>query len=221
MIETIPPCGWMIEDLGAAAADPHEVTAFASRFGNVSDRDGGPAWRIAPRRSSGTFSETAAAAPLHTDAQYRDEPEDAFVLACVRQARAGGDNVLLTVADLVAALTDRADWPELEPVLTMPIWRWRTPAVFGAPRFNTPTAVLSRRDDGSPVMRWRHDNLIHDDRYAWAADIVAAVAEAHPSSRVLRLEAGHVLVCDNATVLHGRTAFSDTERMLWRVRVHR
>lgn len=221
MIGTLPPSGWMIEDLGAAAMDPQQVIAYASRFGEVSDRDGGAAWRIVPRRNFGTFSETAAAAPLHTDAQYRDDPENLVVLACVRPARPGGDTVLLAVADLVAALADRADWADLESVLTAPIWRWRTPIVFSDPRFNTPAAVLSRRDDGSPLMRWRHDNLLPDNRCAWAADIVSAVAETHPSSKVLRLEAGHVLVCDNATVLHGRTAFSDNERTLWRVRVFR
>jgi len=70
-------------------------------------------------------------------------------------------------------------------------------------------------------MRWRYDNLVQNEEHAWAAKIVADVASTHPATRIIRLEAGQVLVCDNAAVLHGRTAFTDHNRMLWRVRVHR
>jgi len=218
----LPPPGWLVEDLGPdTVAEPDAVARYASRFGTISDRDGGSVWPIAARASSGTFSMTAAAAPLHTDAQYRDHPEDAFILACVRPATVDGDTVLLTVAELVDTLASRHDWPELEAALTAPLWQWRTPAVFDGPETNSPTAVLSWRPDSSPLMRWRYDNLVQNEEHACAAKIVADVASTHPATRIIRLEAGQVLVCDNAAVLHGRTAFTDHNRMLWRVRVHR
>lgn len=221
-LHALPAGGWMTENIGlTATSNPETVVAYASGFGSVSNRDGGSVWPVTARVDSGTFSMTAAEAPLHTDAQYRDDPEDAFVLACVRPACTGGDSVILSVADLVETLAARPDWLALKSVLTAPIWRWRTPAVFGGPSSNTPVPVLNYRGDGSPVMRWRFDNLIRDERYSWAAEIVAHVAATHPSTKLLRLEAGQVLVCDNTTVLHGRTAFTDSRRMLWRVRVHR
>lgn len=222
MYEALPTRGWTVDDLGPdAAANPDAVAAFASKFGRVSDRDGGSVWSVTARAASGTFSMTAAVAPLHTDAQYRNDPEQAFVLSCVRPAAQGGDTILLRVADLVETLTSRSDWAELEAVLTAPVWRWRTPKVFGGPSMNAPTTVLSRRMDGSPIMRWRVDNLVKDERYTWAAQVVAHVAETHPARAQVRLEAGHVLVCDNSAVLHGRTAFTDPARKLLRVRVHR
>ncbi|SDY98912.1 TauD/TfdA family dioxygenase [Tessaracoccus flavus] len=222
IFESLPSSGWAVLEPGpAVASDPAAVIELARRYGTVSERDGGGAWPIQSQVPSGTFSVTNDAAPLHTDAQYRNDPEDAFLLACARSAAQGGDSILLAVDDLVATLSRRSDWFSLQGLLQAPIWRWRTPEVFDGPRESEPAAILYPREDGRYSMRWRMDNLVADQSAAWAAEVVHQTAAIDPNLAVLKLRPGQVLVCDNSTVLHGRTAFNDPTRLLWRVRVHR
>ncbi|GGN99378.1 TauD/TfdA family dioxygenase [Nocardia rhizosphaerihabitans] len=217
----LPSAGWAVIDPGPeTTSDPAAVIEFARPYGTVSARDGGAAWAIRPRQEHGTFSQTNVEAPLHTDAQYRDNPEGAFLLACARPAETGGDSIVLRVSDLLESLAARPGREDLLHLLTASIWRWRTPPVFGGPRISAPSPILKFRPDGTPTMRWRLDNLVVDEKCDWAARVVAEAAATHKARRLLRVTAGQILVCDNATVLHGRTAFTDPKRLLWRVRVH-
>lgn len=217
----LPASGWSVERAPVPVTSPSAVIDFAARYGTVSCRDGGAAWPVRATERTGTFSVTDAAASLHTDAAYRPDPEDAFVLACVRPARVGGDSTLLAVTDLVATLSELENWPRLRAALEAPVWRWRTPVIFDGAPLSPSVPALTWDPDGSPRLRWRTDNLIAGRNIRQVANTVAQIAETHPARRVLRLEAGDVLVCNNTTMLHGRTAFHDPDRLLWRVRVHR
>jgi alpha-ketoglutarate-dependent taurine dioxygenase len=192
-------------------ADPDAVRAIARRFGVPSSRDGGTdIWPVQPvsRSATETFSRRAGGALLHTDAAYREDPESLFALFCVRPAADGGATRLLAAADALAGLD-----PRLTRELRRPVWRWAPPAVFGGEPVE-PRPVLTDRG-----VRWRYDNLLASE-----ADLAVAAefrdhVEGHPRVRGFILPADSVLICDNQHVLHGRTPFTDTTRLLLRVRL--
>ncbi len=199
--------------------DPREVEEFGAQFGTVSTRDGGRgAWPIAPSKVSGTFSETSGEARLHTDAQYHEQPESAFILACERPALDGGDNLLLEAAD-ARRVAESCFGTDGIALLEAAQWCWTVPKVFyvnGNPQVSPEAPIFGR--DGS--VRWRIDNI--RCRTAQDRDLAIEFADALESyGRLtrLRLEPGDVLLCDNYYALHGRTPFSDPKRLLYRVRL--
>ena len=77
-------------------------------------------------------------------------------------------------------------------------------------------AVLGR----GGTVRWRHDNLRSGgSEQDGTARRFRDYLEAHPDVVSVQLDAGDVLYCDNNRVLHGRTAFQDPRRLLYRTRL--
>jgi hypothetical protein len=206
----------VVNDAGftdGAEVDEAAVVRIAEAFGKPSTRDGGRAvWPIRPvsDRTDATFSLRAGAARLHTDAAYRDAPEDLVVMFCVRPAADGGATELLhgrhAAAGLDVATTE---------ALRRTQWFWRPPAVFGG-AVAGPYAVLSESG-----MRWRWDNLDLPARLTPTAASFRDHVDGHPATIVHRMVTDQVLVFDNTQMLHGRTAFSDPRRLLLRVRLWR
>lgn len=197
-----------------------KVLEFAQQLGTPSTRDGGVAiWDVRARNPFGTFSETSNEADFHTDAQYRDDPESAFILACETPASCGGESFLLTKQDVRIELS-KAKWPNDElALLSKPVWRWQIPDVFvrtGDPAISTPKAVISDEQG----LNWRFNNLVFDSE---AQRLVAIKFRnlLRNSNRIIRfkLNTGDVLVCCNKTVLHGRSSFEGCARQLYRVRL--
>lgn len=200
-------------------ADVSMVKNFAARFGSPSERDGGIAvWPIRARKQKGTFSEVVGEARLHTDSQYRETPETAFILACIRPARLGGDSMLLSAQAAIKAAERNLGMTEIL-LLRQPIWQWTVPAVF---RAEEDAAVSPSSEIIGPdgTIRWRDDNVVCDTKEKRI--VVSKFSMALRNSKEIvqvRLEAGDVLVCDNKFALHGRTAFDDFDRLLYRVRL--
>jgi alpha-ketoglutarate-dependent taurine dioxygenase len=193
--------------------DTEAVAELCATFGVASSRDGGTEqWPIRPtstdRRS--TFSQCAGAAPLHTDAAYRDDPEPLFALVCVRPAEDGGYTRLLAVSDAVRGLD-----PLLVRRLRVPQWRWRVPEVFGGGLSGRHSVLF----DGDTGMRWRPDNLVVPGDLADSAARLAAHLETHPMVVQVLLPTDSVLLCDNRRTLHGRSGFADPRRWLIRIRL--
>ncbi|WP_433537316.1 TauD/TfdA family dioxygenase [Micromonospora sp. CA-249363] len=194
--------------------DADGILRLALAVGSPSARDGGRAlWPVTPRAGDpeSTFSVRAGAAALHTDAQYRPDPEDLVLLFVVRPARDGGDTLLLAATDAEAAVARASDLRALRAAR----WSWSVPAQFAAqPPFRAP--VLP----GDGTIRWRRDNLVACDRREHeVAERFAAAIAASEEIVQLRLAAGDAVIFDNRRMLHGRTAFTDPRRLLYRVRV--
>jgi hypothetical protein len=151
----------------------------------------------------------SGAAELHTDAAYRADPEALVALFCVRPARDGGLSILLTVDDLMFGLPD-----DLESELRRPTWRWRPPEVFGGD-VTPPHPVLS----SGGTVRWRYDTLVPTAQQSASAQAFRDHLAGHPGIQRMALPTDSVLFVDNRRVLHGRTAFSDPDRLLLRVRL--
>ncbi|NJP33751.1 TauD/TfdA family dioxygenase [Micromonospora thermarum] len=194
--------------------DADGMLRLALAFGSPSTRDGGRAlWPVTPRTGNpdSTFSVRAGAAALHTDAQYRPDPEELVLLFVVRPARDGGDTLLLAAADAEASVQRTGDLRALRASR----WSWSVPAEFAAqPPFRAP--VLA----GDGTIRWRRDNFVARDRrqHEVAERFAAAIATSEKIVQ-LRLDAGDAVIVDNRRVLHGRTPFTDPRRLLYRIRV--
>jgi alpha-ketoglutarate-dependent taurine dioxygenase len=195
-----------------SSIDYAAVERIACWFGAPSSRDGGKAiWPVAATtdRPEATFSIRSGEARLHTDAAYRADPENLFALFCVRPARDGGLSRLLAADRALDGLE-----PEVLTILRQPVWRWTPPDTFGGKQ-DVARAVI--RKDGQ--IRWRLDNLDVATDLRAVADGVDAHFDGHPLVVHLPLATDSVLFCDNERALHGRTWFTDPQRLLLRVRL--
>lgn len=215
--------GWTVlrglSFLAGGPPDPDRVLEVAAEFGTPSARDGGrAAWSVAAMtdRPGATFSVRTGEAQLHTDAQYHRHPEDLVCLFCVRPAAKGGHTRVLTAADALAAVQRHPRARQVRAALAQPRWWWQAPEVFHAESGHL-SAVLP----GDGTIRWRADNLgprLPVDQLR-AAAVFEACVESAPGIVELRLAAGDLVVLDNQRALHGRTAFWDRRRLLFRVRL--
>jgi len=211
---------WRLER--RAYIEPFEqrnLERFAARYGHPSSKDcNATVWPIQPRTSLGTFSETDGEARLHTDAQYRTDPESSFVLICEKPAKEGGTSILLPADDARAIARDQLGKDGFH-ALTQPLWQWTVPEVFRLPNGHTlsPAAPIF---EASGAMRWRFDNLsaLSDELMDIATAFDMAINTSDAIVQV-DLEAGDVLHCDNRFALHGRTTFTDRARLLYRIRL--
>lgn len=185
-------------------------------------------WRIQARNSAGTFptfSEHAAEAELHTDSQYRANPEAYFGLCVERSARCGGGGSLLL--DLKAA------WPQVENEIGATNLKLLKESVFP---FAVPSSFCEKPEDSAcivaPILseghiRYRRDTIIagfQRRKDLWSEGKQEALDRFHDaittSPHLIRrhLEDGAMLFVDNRRILHGRGAFADRSRLLWRIR---
>lgn len=212
--------GWCLhhfpEAIRDGEVDEAALLAAVRPLGVPSSRDGGiPVWPVYPRGpTKSTFSVRDGRAELHTDSQYHAQPERWVVLYCVRPARDGGDSLLLSGADAVAALRRHPEGAYVEALLREPVYRWHVPAVFHEAELLRSFPVL----DGETI-RWRRDNLIAPEPHARAADVFHEVIESCEAMVCQRLVPGDLLVLDNHRALHGRTHFDDAGRLLMRIRI--
>ena len=196
-----------------------EMFSLATNLGVPSDRDGGQAvWPVQPKRTTGTFSQTAGAADFHTDSQYHQDPESIFMLGCHTPARKGGESLVIRERDIRAAVGG-SGWSHADKsLLSEPVWRWMVPEVFqcqGVRRLSDPKPVLPE----SGGMAWRFDNLQPEN---WAQLRVAYLfhdlLQRVPRTQ-FAMRSGDLLLCCNRSVLHARTSFSDPRRLYYRVRI--
>jgi alpha-ketoglutarate-dependent taurine dioxygenase len=68
-------------------------------------------------------------------------------------------------------------------------------------------------------IRWRFDNLEIDEELRAMAARFRDHIEGHRKVAEFTLRSDSVLICDNRRILHGRTTFTDIDRLLLRVRL--
>ncbi|GAB1821827.1 TauD/TfdA family dioxygenase [Herbidospora sp. RD11066] len=188
------------------------VRAMVGKLGNITARDGSTEiWpvRADTSDSAETFSRRTGPALLHTDAAYQPDPEPLLMLFCVRPADVGGHTRMLTCQDAITGLPENVD-----AALREPQWRWTPPKVFDTPPDEC-HPVLSADDR----VRWRYDNLDVPETLKTVAWLFSEHIESHPAVIEFPLKSDSILICDNHRVMHGRTSFGDTERLLLRASV--
>lgn len=215
-------------DPGASLLD------FVRRIGDPCAHDdaGSLVWNIRKSLDTSsdvvTYSEHCHEAQLHTDSQYRSNPEDMFALLCLTEARCGGgQSLLLTFSDLMSELLKLPNADEVIYQLESTPFPFIVPTTFNQGESNDPQFIFA------PIfvedtIRFRIDTLEKALPY-FAGTISNSALDAYyqlkqiilNTSRIKRfyLEPQDLLLVNNKNALHGRTAFSDSNRHLLRVRM--
>jgi alpha-ketoglutarate-dependent taurine dioxygenase len=225
--------GWAVlsTDLrGPSPAAELAVTAIGCWFGTptrTAPSSPAVAWPITPdhRTTRVTFSQTSSEAALHTDTQYFPVPEQLFLLACMHADRPGrGTNQL--VDGRRALRTLHAQNPDAAAALKQP-FPFRVPTIFTCDQLDTTVEVTWAPIDGDPVFRYRHDTItdalglpgVHVSGPQMHALHALQQQLAGEPATEQHLADGDVLLVDNHRMLHARTAFTDPDRFLYRVRM--
>ncbi len=175
-------------------------------------------WPVMWRSDSASFSSNVGNAPLHTDCQYLNNPPDIFILACARPAADGGTTRLLRVENVEKSLLNFGLSADEIELARSKIWSWQVPSSFQAVvgyRSSIERAIL----DPDGKVSWKLNNLVNSRRglLPLGNKIAAAIEESEDVVH-LDLGPGDILICNNNRVLHGRTSFSDKNRLLFRAR---
>lgn len=224
-------------DMGSAQVQ--EASDFLLELGHLlgtpvsHDESGSLIWDIKASGRTGskvpTFSEHADEAFLHTDSQYRQNPEDVFALYCLQPAADGGGvSLLMTYQDLMDEMHATPENKALIPHLETALYPFAVPTAFKLTPDGPPEYVYSPILEGNGQLRFRVDTLISaladgigdlsDDALA-AFEMVKGILETSDKVRAFDLETGDLFFLNNRRTLHGRTSFTDVNRHLLRIRL--
>ena len=160
------------------------------------------------------YHQTRQGGDIHTDSVNHPVPFEYLILGCVASAAVGGESIVVPAADVVSAL---AGVPGALHTLRQPFWFEGRGMGSEVGLFQIP--VLS---DGDGVPRFRYLRSYIESAHAkagqpltseqvFAFDALDATLEDSSVQRRFTLRAGEALVCLDAEIFHGRTAFVDRE----------
>ncbi len=191
-------------------------------------------WEVTPRAGlpsehRPTLSEMDGEAELHTDSAYRIMPERYVALLCLKPAFDGGITTLFSADALFGVLRSMPGGGECEKVLRETMVPFCVPDSFTTTGHAASNELFSGPVFGEhPMVRYRRDSVLDGSRVGTstntqqikqAVDILrGALAQCQPLT--LPLRRGDLLIINNHLLLHGRTTFKDTKRLLLRVRIH-
>ena len=160
------------------------------------------------------YSRTHLPLPPHTDSSYMSRPHELVAFQCIVSDRAGGESIMVPVADLLPQLNGDV------------VERLRAPAYpFG----NQPYPILMG-DSGHERIRYYRAQIdrIHkagapplsSDQLAAIESLDQALLQTEHYGQ-FHLQAGQIVFMHNCKVLHGRTGFApESDRLLYRIRLH-
>lgn len=200
--------------------------SLVKKLGLPSEHNDGKAdyiWEIAAKQSTSslkTYSEHAQKAPLHTDSQYRNNPEKYFSLSSIRVASCGGGQTeLLDFKKLYASLKHNAWFKELYEVYPIAI-----PDIFQSVQERIVYQPIIKEN---PFIRFRTDtilkglDLVNEPLESKKRKAFKLLEEEILHSNLIErfhLKKGQIIIIDNHRMLHGRGAFKDSKRLLLRIR---
>lgn len=175
-----------------------------------------------------TFSETDHEAAYHTDTQYFPVPERLFALYCIQPARCNGGHS--SILDARALREDlKQNHPRLLEALTSKTFPFRVPSAFASSLDpGLADVTLAPIFSSDVFMRYRLDMLekgfqcvpeLHDSEARWAIDQLEKLIKKTPNQAEFFMAEDSMVLVDNHLALHARTAFSDHERHLVRIRM--
>ncbi len=158
----------------------------------------------------------------HTDGySYGDECPDYFLLSCEYQSEAGGESLMLDGYALLEALAGHPGLAWLTEGLSTRVIDQTEPG-----KRLSHSTIVQTTPSGRRMLRRTADQvpLIDSDdpeRDAemirlWKMAIDRAADAVEPSERP-KLRAGEAVLVDNYRMFHGREAYADLERLMWRV----
>jgi alpha-ketoglutarate-dependent taurine dioxygenase len=234
----------LIENVAFAAESPKlrdaALVCLCAAIGTVMGHDArgqSLVWPITPRVAAGnsvsTFSEHDREAEFHTDSQYRQVPERYFALLTIHPARDGGGTTSILPGDAILdALSSSPQGREDAETLGQALFPFRVPTIFTSrQRLEEAEVIRVPVLADEPLIRYRRDTLLaglaHERPHSGVSDLRKLIDRLHHlisrcgAATERRLERGDLLLINNHQLLHGRSAFSDAQRLLLRVRFTR
>ena len=188
-------------------------------------------WEIKPKFSNSlikTFSEHNKAAPLHTDSQYRNLPEKYMALFVFRQAEcAGGETLLLDFKLVLNELRESNFGIKMIEFACQEKFPIAVPTIFQ--KEEQTEYIYSSLISKIPLIRYRYDTLnigiklIKRSHVKDFDEKLQAFNDLIHRSRYcssLLLNNGEAIFVDNHRMLHGRSSFLDSNRLLLRIRMN-
>lgn len=175
-----------------------------------------------------THSERNSEAELHTDSAFSENPEDFFCLFVVTKAECGGgESLLLSASNLLKEIRKSPDGERFEHLLRTKNYPFLIPTVF---RKNLEAEI---EFNAGPILvgntiRYRSDVIerclevdpsLFDDGMIEALEFMRSAVNSSESTLSGTLETRDLVILHNKTMLHGRSAFTDENRHLLRVRM--
>ena len=218
--------GWAIVDgfeLRHDMRDEQFLTALVSSLGQPTYHSHGLTdlvWAIRPQSSrDGNLSSSIDMIPLHTDSSFKPQPERFIALLAIEND-GDGDSHWLRIDPVLRELEASADGRDCVRVLSQLAAPVLPPPIFRFPQQAQRYMVLG----ASPRVRFRHDLIERalldapDRELSGALQHLREAIERSAHRVSYRLRSGQALVLDNHRFLHGRSALSNTERLLLRMR---
>lgn len=188
-------------------------------------------WEIKSQLSTSalkTFSEHNQHAPLHTDSQYRNQPERYIALMTLRQANCGGGYTeLVDFRKILQELKCTYLGSRVIEFIRNESFSIAIPSVFQ--ETSKVAFVKAKLVSESPLIRYRYDtlkaglSLIQNSRVAAFQenlDLLDNFIQSSPHRfRFLSLP-NEITLLDNHRFLHGRSSFTDLNRLLLRTRMN-
>lgn len=188
-------------------------------------------WQIKSRLSTSalkTFSEHNQYAPLHTDSQYRNQPERFIALMTLCPASCGGGYTeLVDFRKIFQELKCTNLGSRVVQFLKSESFPIAIPSVFQ--EASKPAYIRAKLVSQSPLIRYRYDtlkaglSLIEEHRVAAFhenLDLLNNFIQSSPHRfRFLSLP-NEITFVDNHRFLHGRSSFTDLNRLLLRIRMN-
>jgi alpha-ketoglutarate-dependent taurine dioxygenase len=183
-------------------------------------------YRDRPKGKIETYSEHDREAPLHTDSHYRAKPEKYVAFLMQRRAKSGGRNILLRLNSITSEMKRSKEGREYLEYLKRNAFPSARPTRYeealhgehpeGFPIINESETAIGFRED---TIRIALADQSPDQTKKDALNYFIRRVYQNPERRGVTLENGEILLVDNSTVLHARTAFKeDRSRVLLRVR---
>lgn len=240
-VNVVPPRLDLVDD------DPADVVAALRRHGAAIVTGIGPGGEAARALAGAVFGERALAVPeaarvtdggeqdrkpdgldhttrsrAHTDGYaYGDRCPDHFLLACERASGVGGQSILLDGYALLDALAGDPATAWLAEALPLVVIDQTEPGMH--PSFSP---IVQTAPSGRRMLRRTADQhpapeAVDPARDAemirlWKEAIDVATDAVAPSDRP-KLGPGEAVVVDNYRMFHGREAYDDPGRLMWRV----
>lgn len=175
-----------------------------------------------------TYSEHSEEAFLHTDSAYKETPEDAFILYCIKPAACqGGMTTILSLSDIYNEMAAHPCSQLLLRELANTRYPYMVPSIFKTRRDVVDEFIHEPILEPSQKIRFRRDTIqkslsriastLSEDAIA-AFELFTSLIKNSQKTLKVNLAAGDLLVMNNRTMLHGRTAFNDSTRHLLRIR---
>ena len=189
-------------------------------------------WEVKPTPSSSlskTFSGHNQDAPLHTDSQYRNNPEKFIALMAFKPARCGGGYTqLVDFKEILQDLKSTDIGNDIIEFFESEILPIAIPSAFQG--FSKSKYIMSKIISNKPLVKYRYDttlaglSLLFNTHqllyYQEKLDFLNSFIQTSFRRISFLLSYHDVIIIDNHRFLHGRSSFMDSQRLLLRCRMN-